>query len=52
MPLSQQNRPLKVTTPLGANAFVLTNFSAREGLSQLFQYYLEMVASNDQAVPF
>jgi type VI secretion system secreted protein VgrG len=52
MALSQDNRPLKVTTPLGANAFVLTNFSAREGLSQPFQYYLEMVASNDTEVKF
>ena len=52
MPLSQNNRPLKVTTPLGKDAFVLTNFSAREGLSQLFQYYLEMVASNDTEVKF
>src|SRR5438094_4469605 len=52
MPLSQQNRPLKVKTPLGAGAFLLTGFSAREGVSELFQFYLELVASNDTAVPF
>ena len=52
MPITQDKRPLKVNTPLGKDAIFITSFSAREGISQLFQYYLEMIAPNDTDVPF
>src|SRR5271157_5573389 len=52
MPITQDKRPLKVNTPLGKDAIFINSFSAREGISQLFQYYLEMIAPNDADVPF
>jgi type VI secretion system secreted protein VgrG len=52
MPITQEKRPLKVNTPLGKDAIFISSFSAREGISQLFQYYLEMIAPNERDVPF
>lgn len=52
MPITQDKRPLKVNTPLGKDAIFITSFSAREGISQLFQYYLELIAPNNSDVPF
>ena len=52
MPITQDKRPLKVNTPLGKDAIFITSFSAREGISQLFQYYLELIAPNDTDVSF
>jgi type VI secretion system secreted protein VgrG len=52
MPITQAKRPLKVNTPLGTDAIFISSFSAREGISQLFQYYLELIAPNDPDIPF
>jgi type VI secretion system secreted protein VgrG len=35
------NRPMKLTTPLGKDALILTGFSGHEGLSELFRYQLD-----------
>ncbi len=48
----QQNRKLRVTTPLGPNELLLKSFSGSEGTSTLFGYRLEMIAENKTKVPF
>jgi type VI secretion system secreted protein VgrG len=48
----QQQRKLRVTTPLGPNELLLKSFSGDEGISTLFSYRLEMVAENKTKVPF
>jgi len=41
MPLSQDQRQGKLTTPLGDNTLALMQFSAIEGLSELFEFRIE-----------
>lgn len=48
MPLTQTDRLLTVTTPLGADAFLLVGFSGREELSRPFSFTLDLVT--DQTV--
>ena len=48
----QQQRKLRVTTPLGENELLLKSFSGSEGISTLFGYRLEMIAENKTKVPF
>jgi len=45
-------RGISVTTPLGPDALFLTAFRGREGISQLFQFQLELMAENRQAIAF
>lgn len=45
-------RVLSVTTPLGPDALYLTSVRGREGLSQLFDFQLEMMAENRTNVAF
>ena len=44
MSAAPKHRLLSVTTPLGPDAFLLTGFSGKEGLSRLFQFELEMLS--------
>ena len=46
MPLSQQERFLNLTTPLGDDALLLTSFLGNEEMSRLFTYELEMISDN------
>ncbi|MCL4807033.1 MAG: type VI secretion system tip protein VgrG [Thermoanaerobaculia bacterium] len=48
----QQQRKLRVTTPLGPNELLLKGFYGSEGISTLFGYRLEMIAENKTKVPF
>ncbi len=50
MSAALQHRLLSVTTPLGPDAFLLTGFSGREGLSRLFRFELELLSEQDAAV--
>jgi type VI secretion system secreted protein VgrG len=50
--ITQDNRPLAVTTPLGKDALILIGVSGTESLSHLFHYQLDLQALNDTAVPF
>jgi type VI secretion system secreted protein VgrG len=47
MPLSQDQQQGKLMTPLGENALALMQFSAIEGLSELFEFRIE--AASEQA---
>src|SRR5262249_45029266 len=49
---TQTNRPLGVTTPLGADVLLLTGFTRREGISQLFSFQLDLVADHAADVAF
>ena len=48
----QSNRPLQIETTLGPDSFLLTRMEAEEGLSELFQYQLHLMAPRrGRAVP-
>jgi type VI secretion system secreted protein VgrG len=49
---SQQHRPIEVVTPLGTDVLLLKGFTGREGVSQLFDFRLELLAENPKAVVF
>jgi type VI secretion system secreted protein VgrG len=49
---TQANSPMKLTTPLGADALLITGLTVSEGLSQLFQIQVDALAKNSQDVAF
>jgi len=50
---SQKNRPIRITTPLGTDAVLLAGFTGTEGLSQLFQFQVELLRPQAKgAIPF
>jgi type VI secretion system secreted protein VgrG len=49
---TQANRPLRLTTPLGPDALLLTRFAGTEALSQLFTFQLSLLAPSDKPVDF
>ncbi len=50
--LTQDGRPLRITTPLGPDTFLLTNLEGSEGLSRLFEFRMDVVALSSQTVAF
>ncbi|AMV23515.1 Phage-related baseplate assembly protein [Gemmata sp. SH-PL17] len=46
MPLTQKRRLVTLTTPLGADAFVVTGFRGRERVSAPFEFTLDLVSEN------
>ena len=46
------DRPISITTPLGADVFLALGLSGREALSELFAFRLDLAAANDAQVPF
>src|SRR5260370_36364234 len=47
------DRPIKLTTPLGANALLLVELQGREAISQLFHFELKTAWNNKtQLLPF
>jgi type VI secretion system secreted protein VgrG len=49
---TQAKRPLRVTTPLGTDKLLLTEFSGQEEISRLFQFDLQLAATRDQDIAF
>ena len=49
---TQTDRPLIVTTPLGQDTLLLTDFNGREGISQLFTFHLDLLAERGTEVHF
>jgi len=43
---------MRLTTPLGSDALLLTDLTVREGISQLFQIHVDAIAPNEQDVAF
>lgn len=48
---TQTDRLLSVTTPLGADVLLLTTFTGREAMSQLFSYQLELFSEQNNIDP-
>ena len=44
---TQDNRVMKIETPLGKDVLILTGFSGTEAISSLFRYELEMVSDKN-----
>jgi type VI secretion system secreted protein VgrG len=51
-PYLQADRALRVTTPLGDDVLLLTGFTGREAISQLFEFDLDLLAEKDRDVAF
>jgi type VI secretion system secreted protein VgrG len=51
MALTQDNRPLRVTTGLGKDVLLLERFSGEEGVSTPFRFTLEMLSDNASVDP-
>jgi type VI secretion system secreted protein VgrG len=51
MPLQQQTRRLKLTTPLGDNVLLLVAFRGREELSRLSHFQLDMISDTTDIEP-
>src|SRR5262249_14130710 len=47
MPVTQSDRILYLTTPLGEHAMLLSSFSGSEGMSRLFSYQLVTVSEEE-----
>ena len=52
MTYTQENRPMEVTTPLGKDALLLVSFTGQEGISQLFNFQLDLLAENKTNIAF
>ena len=48
---SQKERRLSVSTPLGDDVLLLTQFTGHEEMSRLFSYQLEMLSEDNAIVP-
>src|SRR5262245_44509158 len=49
---TQENRAFRVSTPLGADKLLLVGFRGQEGMSQLYEFQLDLIAENETDVPF
>ena len=49
---SQANSTMRLTTPLPADALLITGLTVREGLSQLFLMQIDALAENATSIPF
>ena len=47
MAMTQKNRLLNLTTPLGDDVLLLTSFSGNEEMSRLFSFQLQMISDNN-----
>ncbi len=49
---TQSNRLMKVTTPLGPNVLLATEFRGHEAISELFRFEVDLIASRFIPIPF
>src|SRR5712692_5618590 len=49
---TQTQLPMAVTTPLGPDDLLLVGFSGHEGVSQLFSFTLDLLATNGTDIAF
>ena len=47
MTLTQQNRQIKLTTPLGDDKLLLVGFSGQEEMSRLFRFQLDLISEDN-----
>ena len=48
----QRDRPLKITTPLGADILLLRKFEGQEEISRLFDFHVDLLADVESDVQF
>ncbi len=51
-PFKHDNRLFKIHTQLDDDVLLLEGFAGHEGISSLFQFHLDLIASNQQAIAF
>src|ERR1700687_1448362 len=51
-PFTQENRVLKISTPLGKDVLLLQALTGQESISNLFHFHLDLVAENQKSVAF
>ena len=51
MPVTQKNRPIQITSPLGEDALLFYHMSGEERLGELFEYQLELLSEKDAIDP-
>ena len=51
MPISQKNRPIKVSTPLGEDVLLFYRMHGTERLGGLFEYELDLLSENASIDP-
>src|SRR5262249_49723890 len=49
---TQTHRPMELTTLLGPDVLLLAGLTGREGISQLFQFQLDLLAQNGREIAF
>ncbi|VAW59394.1 VgrG protein [hydrothermal vent metagenome] len=49
--LTQDNRLISISTPLGKDELLLTSFEGTEEISELFQFQIEVLSSNHKITP-
>jgi type VI secretion system secreted protein VgrG len=52
MAVTQENRRMRVTTPLGPDKLLLVDFNGSEAISRLFQFNLVLLAENTTTIVF
>ncbi len=52
MALTQDNRPMAISTPLGKDVLLLRRFSGHEAMSRLFRFELDLVSEVAPAIDF
>ncbi len=50
MDYTQENKFIKVTTPLGEDELLLTGFKGKEGVASLFSFELELLSENNAII--
>ena len=51
MPYTQDNRLLRITTPLGKDTLLLHSLTGREAISTLFEFHLDLLSENPSISP-
>ena len=49
---TQDNRPMRIATPLGKDVLLIRGFDGEEGISRLFCFSLDMFAENGANIAF
>jgi len=49
---TQENRPMRISTPLGQDVLLIRGFDGEEGISRLFCFSLDLFAENGAVIAF
>ncbi len=51
-PFTQDDRLLKIHTPLGPDVLLVVGFSGQEAISSMFRFHLDLIAENQNTIAF